>query len=199
MDIKNNNELNLFEALPQHNTILNWFAETDPDVKQAILTLQSKLTKKQLEKCQKGKKFESETEKAEVSFNFYDNEEDDNELELEYDTEEGDYMLDINPFKQEDLDDIAQDDEFDAGVDNMIDVAFCVGVDIATISLTNYNDDTEIEYELTLHKINGEVYMKLEKSMSGENHDKIIEEQPKEYRISAVELEAYFYQNTKSL
>ena len=57
MDVKNNGKFDLFKGLPRYNTILNWFADMSEDVEREILSLQSKLTPKMIEKCQKGRRF----------------------------------------------------------------------------------------------------------------------------------------------
>ncbi len=195
MEIKNNNELNMFEGIPQHNTILNWFAEVDEEVKNKIKKLQSKLTKAQLKNCQNGKAFESETERAEVSFDISNEkdlqEDDDWDLELDYETESMNYGLYVCPFKQEVLDSIEEESEIEKSKNGHF--AYLV-VEIASLSIENYNDDSELEYTLTLHKIDGEIYVFLDKSISDETVG-----EPKKLHIPQKELEEYFNQNTKNL
>lgn len=194
MDIKNNNEFDLFAGLPKYNAILNWFAESDPDVKQAILTLQSKLTKKQIEKCKKGKDFESETETSSISLGLYGN--DKEELEVDWEGEEGDCLLNLNLLMQQDLCEMQEESVVRKQIEEL---GMTVFYPLASIDITDYVTDTETEYEASLHKIDGELYVFLTKSYSNEEHELCEDKNIIKKRIPAEELEAYFNQNTKNL
>ena len=183
MDKKINYEIDIFDGLTQYNTILNWFADMDNNVKRLILNINKKMTKTMKGKCQKGQEFEIEADKMSVSLYSYDD-----GLELEAETDKGNYMLDISPFSQEDIDEMEEED----ANGNLKDGSFnSHEYEIASLEVTDYKNDAEYEYALTLHKIDGKIYLFLQRGDVDQNvvyvqDDKIVK------RCIQEELEEYF-------
>ena len=192
MDIRNNNELDLFAALPEHNTILNWLAGMSPEVKRAILDLQNRLTKKALDRCKKGKKFEYEIDTASMSLNFFE----EGEMELEYDGEQFSYLLNIAPFSESDLNEMLEeaDNNLEAG-----SFSFQMEYEIASLEITDNDRDIEQEYSLTQHKVNDEIYLFLAKGDVEDLDIYVDSDKTIKKRISAEELEDYFHHTVDSL
>lgn len=195
MDVKNNGKFDLFKGLPRYNTILNWFADMSEDVEREILSLQSKLTPKMIEKCQKGKRFEIESSKIGASFSIY---KEDNEMELDVDSEKDnqDCLLNICSFSEDDLEEMLENDENNLEVGSF---NFQMDYEIASLEVSDYDKDIQREYSLKLQKSNGELYLLLTKSDVVENtiypdYDNIIKK-----HISNEELEEYFGLNIKKL
>lgn len=185
--IKDNKEFELFKSLPQHNKILNWFADMNDDVRNAIYTLQSALPKKMIRRCQKDKKFEKEKDDMSASLNFYD----EGELELIYENEDGEeYSLNIEPFTQKDIDEMDEED-FDDYLKSGITIH-----ELAAIEVSDMNSGISAEYELTLHNVKGEMYLYLTRGAGrmGIGYDD--ENNVVKKRIPSEELEDYFGRKT---